>query len=99
MRRQKPMTLRPYITNLDLHVVRQLALNRQVVLRGILAAHVGLELSEQSVRTEHCPVYRLISCRVQDSVDSAELRQAEWIGIRKVATLVQKGLVQQGIKR
>src|SRR5437870_8586937 len=88
------MSLRPDITDLEFHIVRQLALDGEVVLGRILAAHVRLKLSEQCVWSEHCPVCWLSACRIQDAVDAAQLTQAEWIGISEAPALVLKGSVE-----
>ncbi len=92
------MSLRPDITDLEFHIVRQLALDGEVVLGRILAAHVRLKLSEQCVWSEHCPVCWLSACRIQDAVDAAQLTQAEWIGISEAPALVLKGSVEPGIE-
>src|SRR5881275_3256597 len=91
------MSLRPDITDLEFHIVRQLALDGEVVLGRILAAHVRLKLSEQCVWSEHCPVCWLSACRIQDAVDAAQLTQAEWIGISEAPALVLKGSVKHSL--
>src|SRR6266496_1769259 len=93
------MALRSHITNLQLHIVRQLALNREVILRGILTPHVRLKLSEQRVRAKHSPVHRLPSFRIKDSIYAGKRVQAEGIGIREASALVQERLVKQGVER
>src|SRR5215475_160808 len=62
------MPLRPNIANHDAHVVSQLVLNRQVVLRRILAPHMRLELSKQQNWTEYRPVHGLSPRRIEYSV-------------------------------
>src|SRR5215470_3573892 len=98
MRRQQPVPLRPDITNLQFHVIRQLLLNREVVLRRILAAHVRLELSEQEVGTEHSPVHRLIPWRIQDTVHTGKRRQAERIGVGERPALILKRSVEPRVE-
>src|SRR2546426_10334989 len=92
------MSLRPDITDLEFHIVRQLALDGEVVLGRILAAHVRLKLSEQRVWTEHSPVHRLPSLRIQDTVDTGQRGQTEWIGIREASALVEKRFVEQSVE-
>ena len=70
VRRQQPVALRSHITNLELHIVGQLVLDREVILSGILTAHVRLELSEQRIGAKHSPVHRLPSFRIKDSIDA-----------------------------
>src|ERR1051325_9811241 len=89
------MSLRPDITDLDLHIVGQLVLDREVILSGILAAHIRLELSEQRIGAEHSPVHRLPTFRIKDAIDTGQRGQSERIGIRKLSALVQKRLVDR----
>src|SRR5215469_3708230 len=49
---QQPMTLRPNKAHLEYEVVRQLALDGEVVLVRVLRAHMGLELAKQQNRPE-----------------------------------------------
>src|ERR1700741_2450980 len=93
------MALRSHITNLKLHILRQLALNREVILRGILTPHVRLELSEQRVRAKHSPVHRLPSFRIKDSIHPGKRVQSERIRIREASALVQERLVKQSVER
>src|SRR4051812_30434003 len=92
------MSLRTDITNLELHIVGQLALNSEVILSGILTAHVRLELSEQRVGAEHSPVHRLPTLRIKDAIDTGEGGQPERIGIREFSALVQKRLVEHCVE-
>src|SRR5262249_4046565 len=52
MRHQQPMALRSYVTDLQNQVLGDLALDRQVVLLGILRPKVGQELAEEQNRPE-----------------------------------------------
>ena len=63
------MPLRAHIPDLNFHIVREFALDGEIVLRRILAAHVWLKLSEEQNRTESRPIDRLAAWRVQDSID------------------------------
>src|SRR5258708_3679624 len=63
-------------------------LDGQVVLIGILAAHVWLELPEEQDGTELGPVDRLSAGGVQDAV--------EWVGESRAAILREEWLIEQG---
>src|ERR1700757_4038461 len=67
------MPLRSDVANHDTHVMSQLVLNRQVVLRRILAPHMRLELSKQQNWTEYGPVHRLSSCGIQYSIEGIRI--------------------------
>ena len=92
------MALRSHITDLDLHIVSQLVLDGEVILGGILTAHVRLESSEQSIGAEHSPVHRLPTLRIKDAIDTGEGGQPERIGIRKLSALIQKRLVEHCVE-
>ena len=83
------MPLRSYVANHEAHVMSQLVLDRQIVLRRVLRAHVRLELSKQQDRTEYRPVHRLAPWRIQDSI--------ERIGIYRCPILPQEGQVELGV--
>src|SRR5215470_3830157 len=85
------MPLRPYVTNHDTHVMSQLMLNRQVVLRRILAPHMRLELSKQQNRAECRPVDGLPSWWIQDSIKR--------IGIDRCSILPQERQVELSFYR
>ena len=87
VRSEKAMSLRAHIPDLNFHVVREFALDREIVLRGILAAHVWLKLSEEQNRTEGRPIDRLAAWRVQDSV--------EWIRVEKVPLWSSNGVLNK----
>src|SRR5579871_176242 len=52
------MALGADVSQLQDEVTSELALNREVVLRGVLGAHLGLEIAEEQHRTEACPILR-----------------------------------------
>ena len=60
---QKPMPLRTDIANLKQDIGWQFALDRKVVLCGILRPHIRWKLSEQQNRSIKRPVHRLIPRR------------------------------------
>src|SRR5258708_18905469 len=97
--REQPMALRAHVAHLQLQVPAQLTLDRQIVLGRILTSHFRLKLAEQQNGAEHAPVHRRVPWRIQDTVDSGQLGQAEWIGIRKGAALVLERRVKHGVKR
>src|ERR1700689_4585309 len=63
------MSLRTNVSQLQNDIPGQLALNRQVVLRRILRAHVGLEIAEQQHRPEAGPVLRAAGSGTQNPVE------------------------------
>ena len=75
VRTKKTMSLRTHIPDLYFHVVREFALDGEIVLRGILAAHVWLKLAEEQNRTESRPIDRLAAWRVQDSIERIRVRE------------------------
>ena|SRR5207248_7891698 len=57
-----------------------------------------LKLSEQRIRTKHSPVHALAARRIQNTVHARQRSKAEWVWIGKATALIEKRLVQQGIK-
>src|SRR5579871_5070813 len=62
------MTLRSYVSELQDQITRQLALHRQVVLRCVLRAHLGLEIAVQQHGPEARPILRRAGGGAEDSV-------------------------------
>ena len=73
MRRQQTMPLRSHVADFQLHVFGQFALNGQVVLRGILRAHMRLEIAEQNDRLECRPILTASTRRGDDSVKRIQI--------------------------
>src|SRR2546429_835812 len=65
---EQPVPLRADVADLQKNVAGQFALNRQIVLRGILRAEFGGKLSEEQNRTIQRPIYRLVPRRIQERV-------------------------------
>src|ERR1700722_20918708 len=82
------MALRADITQLQQNVVRQLALDRQIILVGILQTEIGGKLSEEHAVLKTRPVYGRSARGIQDS--------RERIG-ENVAPLVHEGRLKQRI--
>src|SRR3954468_3777947 len=92
------MTLRADVPDFKFHIVRQLALNSEVVLRRILATHLRLECSKQRNWTKHGPVHRLATWWSQDSVDTGQRGEPERIRVRESTALIFKRGVKQSIE-
>src|SRR5260370_36815045 len=92
---EETMSLRSYIAHLQFQVPSQFTFDCQVVLRRILTSHLRLKLTEQKNGTEHPPVDRISSFRIQDTVGTAQRAQAEWIGIRELTALIEKRSVEE----
>src|SRR4051794_18021464 len=96
--RQEPVPLRTNIANLKLHIVGQLALDCEVVLRRVLVSHLRLKRPKQSNWTKHGPVHGLVPRWSQDTVDTRQRGQAEWVGIRESTALIFKRCIKQSVK-
>src|ERR1700678_22110 len=93
MGRQQAMRLRSHVANLQLHVVRQLPLNGEVVLGGILRAHMRLEISEKEDRLKCCPILRVPSLGADDSVKRIQISRGAILAKKR---LVKLRLVDKG---
>src|SRR6202166_4032291 len=86
---QQAMALRADVADFEFHVPRQLALDAEVVLRGILGTHVGLEVAEEQDRLKVGPILRGSRFRRNNAI----------VGIGSWgAALRQKGLVELGLR-
>src|SRR5271155_3291327 len=83
---QQAMPLGADVADFQLQVSAYLALDGEVVLSGILCAHVRLEIAKEEDGLECRPVHRTFSRGVEDSVKR--------IQISRGAVLAQKRLVK-----
>src|SRR5580700_7911801 len=77
---QQAMPLGTDIADLQNEVPRQFPLNGEVVLVGVLRAHVGLKFSEEQDGPENRPIHRLVRLGVLNSGEFATLRiEGVWV--------------------
>src|SRR3984893_1509373 len=88
------MTLRADVAQLQNKIPCQLALNGEVVLVGILRAHVRLKLPKQQVRTEDRPIHGLIGLGILNSREFATLR-VKGVGVLEVSLSVERGVEER----
>ena len=83
---EQPVTLGSNVSNLQHQIACEFALNIEVILRRVLSAHLGLELSKKQDWAEHGPVHRLPARRIENSV--------ERIGDRSSVLQFERGIEQ-----
>src|ERR1700732_3998131 len=88
------MALRAHVAQLQNQISRQFALDGEVVLVGVLRAHVRLKFSKQQVGTKDRPIHRLARLGVLNSSEFATLR-IEGIRVLEISLGVERSVKER----
>src|ERR1700683_402659 len=98
MSSQQAMPLGAHVADFQLHISGQFSLDSEVVLSGILRAHVRLEIAKEKDGLECRPIHLTSSRGVEDSVKRIQIRGGAVLAQKRLVKLrlIDKGASAEG---